>query len=174
MTLMQILFLLVSAVTLISAGIMVSTRRMIHAALWFVLTLMGVAVLFAMLEAGFFAVVQVMVYIGAISILFIFAVMLTRKAMEDTGAQVNPNWWVVAVISVAAFAGLVGVMSTWSGFQTALAALPTQGENLVAFGNDLVSPNGSVLIFELSSILLLAGLIGAIYVGVETKAGGRK
>ncbi len=60
-------------------------------------TLFGVAVTYSLLHANFLAVVQVVVYIGAIAILFIFAVMLTRKDMRDQGPQMNRNWWVGAI-----------------------------------------------------------------------------
>jgi NADH-quinone oxidoreductase subunit J len=87
MTALQIVFLIVAAITAFSAVIMVTTRKMMHAVLWLVLALLGVAVIFATLQASFFAVVQILDYIGAISILIIFSVMLTRKVMEDTGPQ---------------------------------------------------------------------------------------
>jgi len=74
----QIFFLIVAAATLIFALRVVTTGNLVHAALWLVATLSGVAVVFALLQASFLAVVQVVVYIGAIAILFIFAVMLTR------------------------------------------------------------------------------------------------
>ncbi len=79
----QVIFILVAAVTLFSAVMVVSVRRMMHAALWLIVTLLGVAVLFVLLQAGFFAVVQVLIYIGAIAILIIFAVMLTRQVMSE-------------------------------------------------------------------------------------------
>ncbi len=84
MTALQIIFILVAARTL-GAGLMVVTaRNLIHSALWLVLALFGVAVLYVLLEAGFLAVVQVVVYIGAIAILIIFAIMLTRKIAPDS------------------------------------------------------------------------------------------
>ena len=79
MTIMQIFFLIVGLVILGSALMVVTTHNLIHAALWLIVTLFGVAVLYAILNASFLAVVQVVVYIGAIAILFIFAVMLTAK-----------------------------------------------------------------------------------------------
>ena len=85
MSAQQFFFLVTAAVILVSAVMTVITRKMMHSALWFVLALLGVAVIFALLEASFFAVVQVLVYVGAIAILIIFAVMFTRQAMEDTG-----------------------------------------------------------------------------------------
>jgi NADH-quinone oxidoreductase subunit J len=174
MTSMRFLFLLVAAATLASAGMMVSARKMMHSALWFVLALLGVAALFAMLESSFFAVVQVVVYIGAISILIIFAVMLTRQVMEDKTPQVNPNWRLAVLLAAGLFAGLVGGLSSWNGFNSALAALPAQGENLAAFGRNLVDPTGFALVFELASVLLIAAMIGAITIAAETKPGRKK
>lgn len=78
---MQFVFLAVAAVTLAAAFMVVSSRSLIHSALWLVLALFGVGVVYVLLNAGFFAVAQVLIYIGAIAILFIFAVMLTRKVM---------------------------------------------------------------------------------------------
>jgi NADH-quinone oxidoreductase subunit J len=92
MTVLQIIFILVAAMTL-GAGLMVVTsRNLIHAALWLVMALFGVAVIFGLLQAGFFAVVQVVIYIGAIAILLIFAIMLTRRVMQDSGPRFNENW----------------------------------------------------------------------------------
>ena len=101
----QIIFLVVALATLGSGFMVVTTRNLVHAALWLVATLFGVAVVFALLDAGFLAVVQVVVYIGAIAILFIFAVMLTRKDMRDQGPQMNRNWWIGALRSVLTFGG---------------------------------------------------------------------
>src|SRR5215475_12318705 len=115
MTIMQIIFLVVGAVILGSALMVVTTRNLIHAALWLIVTLFGVAVLYALLNAGFLAVVQVVVYIGAIAILFIFAVMLTRKDMRDQGPQLNKNWWFGALIAVFVFVGLFFLLQGWNG-----------------------------------------------------------
>jgi len=79
MTILQILFLAISAITLIASIMVVASPNLFHAALWLVLTLAGVAVFFVLLQASFLAMVQVVVYIGAIAILVIFAVMLTRS-----------------------------------------------------------------------------------------------
>ncbi|HZW04362.1 MAG TPA: NADH-quinone oxidoreductase subunit J, partial [Anaerolineaceae bacterium] len=97
MTSLQIVFLLISLVTITSGVMMVSSRRLMHAALWLVLTLLGVAMIFATLQASFFAVAQVLVYIGAIAILFIFALMLTYGAMTITSPNWNRGWyWALA------------------------------------------------------------------------------
>src|SRR5688572_5904947 len=89
MTAEQIIFILVALFTLGSGFLVVTTQNLVHAALWLVATLFGVAVAYALLNAAFLAVVQVVVYIGAIAILFIFAVMLTRKDMRDQGPRMT-------------------------------------------------------------------------------------
>jgi len=173
MTPMHIVFLIVAAVTLFAAGMVVTTRPLMHAALWLILTLGGVAVVFAMLDASFFAVVQVLVYIGAIAILVIFAIMLTRQISEDTGPQHTKGWWLPLVGVVVLFVGIVVGLSQWGGFDTPLPDLPAEANNLALFGQALTSPDSYVIPFEVASILLLAALIGAIYLGTEGKRGKR-
>jgi NADH-quinone oxidoreductase subunit J len=169
MTALQIVFLLIGALSLGSAVMVVTSRKIMHAALWLVLCLGGVAAIFATLEAGFFATIQVAVYIGAIAILIIFSVMLTRRLMEDVGPQQNKRWPIAALVSAAVLVGLVFLLANWPGLLTPGRALPTGGENLVQFGQALVSPSGFVVPFEVASILLVAALIGAIYVAGEPK-----
>src|SRR5512137_2550580 len=91
MTIQQILFILISLVVLGSAFLVVVVRNLFHAALFLIVSFFGVAGFYVLLEAGFFAVTQVLVYIGAISILFIFAVMLTRgmMGMERSNSQAS-------------------------------------------------------------------------------------
>ena len=169
MTSEQIIFLLVALFTLGSGFMVVTTRNLVHAALWLVATLFGVAVAFALLNAAFLAVVQVVVYIGAIAILFIFAVMLTRKDMRDQGPQMNPNWWVGALLSVLTFVGLFFLLQGWSGLSKTAADIPAGFDSISELGNALVSPDAYVLPFEVASVLLVAALVGAVYVAFNRK-----
>lgn len=170
MTAEQIIFLIVAGVTLASALLVVTTRNLVHAALWLVATLFGVAIIYTILNAGFIAVVQVVVYIGAIAILFIFAVMLTRRDMRDTGPQMNKSWWAGALVAVFTFAGLVFLLSGWSGFSKTAAQLPAEFDAISLLGEALVSPNAYVLPFEVASVLLLAALVGAVYVAFNPRS----
>jgi NADH-quinone oxidoreductase subunit J len=167
MTAMQIVFILTAAVSLGAAIMVVTTRNLVHAALYLILTLFGVAVMFVLLNAGFFAVVQVVIYIGAISILMIFAIMLTRRVMQDVGPATNPGWWLSALLSVMLFGGLTWMLSRWNGFNMSLPAMPPGVDPLEQLGQALVSPQYYVLPFELASVLLLAALIGAIMIAWE-------
>lgn len=169
MTPEQLIFLVVAAVTLVAAILVVTSRNLIHSALWLILTFFGVAIFYVLLNAGFFAVIQVVIYIGAIAVLFIFAAMLTRRVMQDAGPQTNRNWWLGVVIAVLLLAGLTLVLNNWQGFTTAAPALTNQAGLISQLGLALVSPDQYVLPFELASILLVAGMIGAIYVAGEKK-----
>jgi NADH-quinone oxidoreductase subunit J len=169
MTAMQIIFLIVAAVILGSAVLVVTTRNLIHSALWLIVTLFGVAVLYALLNAGFLAVVQVVIYIGAIAILFIFAVMLTRADLRDRTPQLNTGWWLNLILAVLTFVGLIWVFRTWLGYSQAAADMPAGFDAVGKLGNALVSPDAFLVPFEVASVLLLAALVGAVYVAFSRK-----
>jgi NADH-quinone oxidoreductase subunit J len=169
LTSLQILFILIAAVTFGCALMVVTARNLVHSALWLVAALFGVAIVFAILQAGFLAVVQVVIYIGAIAVLMIFAIMLTRRIAQETTPRFNENWgWAVGVALVL-FAGLVWVLVNQPVAHTALIPLDARADPLRLLGAALVSPDGFVLPFELASVLLLAALIGAIVVAWEKK-----
>ena len=169
MTAEQIIFLIVAALTLVAGLSVVTSRNLIHSALWLILTLSGIAVFYVLLDAGFFAVIQVVVYIGAIAILFIFAAMLTRRVMQDTGPQSNSNWWLGALIALSLFAGIALILINWQEFTTLPPELTNSSDKLTQLGLALVSPDQYVLPFEIASVLLVAGMIGAIFVAGEKK-----
>ena len=165
----QIIFILVALFTLGSGVMVVTTRNLVHAALWLVSTLFGVAVTYALLNASFLAVVQVVVYIGAIAILFIFAVMLTRRDLRDQGPQHHANWWVGALLSVLTFSGLFFLLQGWSGMSKTATAIPSGFDGISELGTALTSPDAYVLPFEVASVLLVAALVGAVYVAFNRK-----
>lgn len=169
MTAEQVIFLIVGAVILFSGLMVVTSRNLVHAALWLVATLFGVAIVFALLNASFIAVVQVVVYIGAIAILFIFAVMLTRKDLRDNTAQLNKGWWSGALVAASTFAGLVSLLLGWSGVSSTATAIPSGFDAVGQLGDALISPAGYVLPFEVASVLLLAAMVGAVYVAFSAK-----
>ena len=160
MTAVQVLFLGVGTVAILSAMLVVTVRNLIHAALWLVVTLFSVAITFVLLEAGFLATVQVVLYIGAIAILIIFGIMLTRRVMmADVGSQVNTSWWLGALLSLLLFATV-----TWMVLQMEWPSLPITDLSLTLneLGHSLVDPDKYVLPFELASIMLIVALIGAV------------
>jgi NADH:ubiquinone oxidoreductase subunit 6 (subunit J) len=169
MTPEKIIFIIVAVVTLVAGISVVTSRNLIHSALWLILALFGIAIFYVLLDAGFFAVIQVIIYIGAIAILFIFAAMLTRRVMQDTGPQSNPNWWLGALIAILLFAGIAVILINWQGFTTLAPVLANPSGRVSQLGLALVSADQYVLPFELASILLVAGMIGAIFVAGEKK-----
>jgi len=168
MSVIQIIFLLTALFILVAAVSMVTTRSMVHAALWLVATLFGVAILFVVLEAAFLAVVQVVIYIGAIAIMFIFAVMLTRREMLDKGPQLNTKKWLAAALGAITFVGLALMLTTWEGF-TSYARPIVNFDPVARLGNALLSPDAYLLPFEVASVLLLAALVGSVYVSINRK-----
>jgi NADH-quinone oxidoreductase subunit J len=170
MTADHIIFLVTAALTLGSAIAVVTVRNLVHAALALIVSFFGVAVVFVLLQAGFLAAVQVVLYIGAIAILIIFAIMLTRRVMQDTGPQINRQWWLAAILSVALFAALWMVLRQVPGLQQAVAPTNVDTEaGLRQLGAALVDPNQYMLPFEVASVLLLVALVGSIVIAGDRK-----
>jgi len=160
-------FLFFALVTLIAGLRVVTARNLFHAAIWLVLALAGVAALFAVLEAGLLAAVQVLIYIGAIAILIIFAIMLTRGMMTPERRRLNSWSSTGAVVSLVLLIVLVQaiIIFPWATPGADLAEPPA--DSVVTLGAALVDPNQFVLPFELASVLLLVALVGAIFVARE-------
>jgi NADH-quinone oxidoreductase subunit J len=159
MTWPQAIFLLLSLVAVGSALLVVTTRHMVHAALWLVVTLGAVAGIYLVLAAEFLAWVQILIYVGAVVVLLLFALMLTRA---PTGPQPDLN--AARVVPAAIVATLVGallvttVLAGFSGVELDL------DESVVGSAQVTGSTifEKWVLPFEVLSVLLLAALIGAI------------
>jgi NADH-quinone oxidoreductase subunit J len=179
MTGLQIVFIIAGAITLISAVLVVVSRNLVHAALWLILALAGVAVLFVLLEAGFLAIVQVAVYIDAIAILIIVTVMLTRHAMRVDQPQLNRTWLWAALSVFILFGGMLLIFNQIPSLNVEpielTSAADTTLENL---GRSLVDVDQYVIPFEIASVLLLAALIGAIFIArppiVKADEGGEE
>ncbi|MBN2257214.1 MAG: NADH-quinone oxidoreductase subunit J [Anaerolineaceae bacterium] len=168
----QILFVLTAAVTLFSAVMVVSVRRMMHAALWLILALLGVAILFVLLQTGFFAIVQLLIYIGAIAILIIFAVMLTRQVMSEKTPQLNRGWVSGLAIAGGLMVILALVIRDFPASPVTVMGDPAAAD-VTHLGQALSDPNGFAIPFEVASILLVTALIGTIYIVLERKGGAK-
>lgn len=172
MTPNHILFLITTLIILASAVMMVGSKRMMYSALWLILTLFGVAVIFILLNNSFFAIVQVIIYIGAIAILIVFAVMLTKEISNEPRKVLNKFWWLAGLTSIGFLAVFLVIMMGWSQFNTSQLSTLSESTDIVqALGKALVDPSGFVIPFEVASVLLLASLIGAVYIAAERKGG---
>jgi NADH-quinone oxidoreductase subunit J len=159
MSWVQVVFVLLALVAVGSALLVVTTRNMVHAALWLVVTLGAIAGIYLVLAAEFLAWVQVLIYVGAVVVLLLFALMLTKA---PTGPQ--PDLDVARTVPAAVVAVLVGallVATVVAGFSD--VALDLEGTVVgSAQSTGATVFEKWVLPFEVLSVLLLAALIGAI------------
>jgi len=155
----QIAFGSLAALTLFSALAVVTARNVVHAGYWLLPCFVGVAGLFALLQAHFFFVVQLLIYAGAILVLILFALMLTRDVMNPAVAQTNRMAVWAGVICAGLTIGSCYALThdTWPSVRAVPANATDQtrllGESLITL---------YAIPFEVSSLLLLAALIGAI------------
>ncbi len=152
-------FFVLAAITLIGGILVATVRNVMHAALALIVCFFGVAGIYVLLEAGFVAVVQVLVYVGAIAVLILFAVMLTRGLMTQTLPSENGQWIGAAGIALFLFAALFFVVI---GTNWPVSPAQITGDMIPQIGTQLVGTY--VLPFEIASLLLLAALIGAIVI----------
>ncbi|MGW1611984.1 NADH-quinone oxidoreductase subunit J family protein [Streptomyces sp. NPDC002285] len=162
----EIVFLLVGLVTFGAALVTVTTRQLVHAALWLVVTLGGLAVEYLLLTAEFIAWVQVLIYVGSVVVLLLFGLMLTRAPIGRSPDADSGNRWAALTVAVASAATLIWVVvdafrTTWINLDgPAAGSTKATGESL--FQN-------WVLPFEALSVLLLAALVGAIVLSRKAK-----
>lgn len=149
----------------IGGGIMVVTsRNLIHSAGALILSLFGVAGFYVLLEAGFLAAVQILVYIGAIAILIIFAIMLTRQLTDTDRGGMNSQWPWGLVTAVLAFVIFVVAINTVWPLGVDLLEMPAVNNPTASLGAALLHPEQYLLPFEIASILLLGAMVGAIVI----------
>ena len=153
----NVIFGILSLVMVVAAFRLVTTKNVVRAALFLAIVLAGAAAQFLLLAAEFVAVVQILVYIGAIVVLLLFGVMLTRAPIGAEGELDNEQRWVGALVALFLLAALGAVLAdAW-------------GKQKIEFGSvqrvDSVSDSifgPYVIPFEVASILLLAALVGAV------------
>ncbi|MCK5795023.1 MAG: NADH-quinone oxidoreductase subunit J [Anaerolineales bacterium] len=157
-----LVFAAISLVTLGGAIAVVTNKNVLHSAYFLVLAFVGVASVYVLLEAPFIAVIQVLIYIGAIAILIIFAIMLTRRLMSKDMEERNQQWIWAALGALLLF-GVLGWLVYNANWPVIEAAVPK--EPITLMGEELLSTY--VVPFEIASVLLLAALVGSILIGRE-------
>ncbi len=149
-------FLVVALVTGGGALLTVTSKNLVHAALFLAVTLSGIAGVFLVLAADFVALVQLVVYVGAVAVLFLFGLMLTRAPIGREALD-NQNRGLGIAVSGGLFVVLsVLVIGAFGGTTAAEVGGPRVGDIGMVIFNTWVLP------FEVLSMLLLAALIGAI------------
>jgi NADH:ubiquinone oxidoreductase subunit 6 (subunit J) len=141
----------------------VTTRNIYYAALFLSLSLSGMAGYFVLLNAGFLAAVQIVIYVGAIAILILFAIMLSRKIMTTNEAQTNQQSWLALGVVAVLYAVLIYMILNvnWP-----ISAAEPTGDSLTQLGLSFLG--GYVIPFEVISVLLLVAMIGAIILARDT------
>jgi len=165
MTAQNVFFWIIAVIMVVSAIRVVTTKNVVHAALWLIGVLAGAAAQFILLASEFMAVTQVLVYIGAIVVLFLFGIMLTRAEL-GTSDDLNNDRTQRIVGGVVAI-GLAAVMAFVLGKEFQDDKIELLGTTTFSLGQTTSQVSDSIFStylvpFEAASVLLLAALIGAI------------
>jgi NADH-quinone oxidoreductase subunit J len=157
MTAQNVAFGIIAAVMAFAAIRVVTTTNVVRAALHLVVVLAGVAANYVLLAAEFTAVVQVLVYIGAVVVLFLFGIMLTRAPIGRIADLDNDQRWLAGLVALLVLGVLVGTLNDqWAGDKIRF----TQPQTSAEVGDSIFQT--FVIPFEVVSVLLLAALVGAI------------
>ena len=161
----EFLFYAFSGAAVVSAvGMIASVRNTVFAAMWLVVTMLSLACLFILLGAQFVGLVQILVYAGAIVVLFVFVIMLLNLRGGEMGAESQPLLKLVgAVVAVAATVELVAMIGSVS---VPLPELTADFGTTAAVGRALYTDY--LLPFEVTSILLLAAIVGSVILAKRT------
>jgi NADH-quinone oxidoreductase subunit J len=167
---MTLVFFIAAAVALVSTALTVTQRHAVHALLYFIVSLFAVAVVFFALGAPFAAALEVIVYAGAIMVLFLFVVMMLNPGVSVAKRRLLPPgvWLIPALLSVVLAAEMIWAVT--SGALTGTAH-PSAATTPAQVGALLFGPY--VLGAELAGMLLLAGLVAAAHLGRQRLAGAR-
>lgn len=161
----EFVFYTIAVSLCVFAVLAVTVGDVFHGALWLTFTLLSVAGIYFFLGAPFLGVIQVMVYVGGIMTLFIFAIKLTANIGDTSIRQLTRQFWPGAVLSGAVLVLMRAAINVnaWS-----VMRLPSeQGPDLKVLGAELLTKY--MLPFEFISLLLLAALVGAIVIGKVKK-----
>ena len=157
----SVAFLIIAIITLSGAFAAATLRKLIRAALCLVIAFVGVAAYFFLLGAEFVGLVQVFVYVGAVAVLIVFTILLTRREVNGTGG-IN---WSGAIVALAVFGGLL-----WTILKTKSLAIPApQIEPLTVKRIGEVLMTDFVWPLQCVGLVLTAALIGALVLVMEEK-----
>jgi NADH:ubiquinone oxidoreductase subunit 6 (subunit J) len=160
---MSLPFIIIAIVTLFAAAAAMSLRNLVHCALSLVVALAGLAALYLALDAQFVGFAQILVYVGAVAILIVFAVLLTRGDAPPNQVIRSPGWGVGIVVSAVVFATL-----GWAALNSTVLPkeMPSAPTATVKNIGDLLMTQ-YVLPLEVIGLLLTAALIGAVIIAMK-------
>ena len=180
MSVPQLLYIFVALATLICAYAVVIAPKLVHSALWLGGAFVGMAVIFVLLEADFLAAAQVLIYVGAITTIILFGIMLSD--LRELGAAGQGSWrrrlvqllthprrGVVPLLAAVGFAVMLAVAT--QEVRWPQEAPPPAASVTTAIGRALFSD--FVLPFEIASVVLLVALVGAVVLAMREEVGRR-
>ena len=180
------LFYILAGVLAASAFLALTARNLFHCALFLALAMFGVSGVFLYLDSEFLAAVQVLIYVGAVTVLIIFGIMLTRNVMDEKTRVMNRQAFLAVVVALgvtALFFKVLGQSAFRAGDHPPAVVAAATAENgqaspasaassdVYSLGTELIRPDkGFAFAFEFVSILLLSALVGAIVIARKDPA----
>jgi NADH-quinone oxidoreductase subunit J len=158
-------FFIAATIALISTLMAISRRNAIHALLYLIVSLLAVSVVFYLLDAPFIAALEVIIYAGAIMVLFIFVTMMLNVGLEKTMEKkwLNPRIWIVpSILAGILFVNFVLAVKNVQALQVDKSAILPKQVGISLFSTYLLG-------VEIAAILLMAGVIGAYHLGSQKK-----
>ncbi len=162
---MNTIFYIAGAVAILSSLIAITNRNAIHALLYLIISLLSLSVIFYILGAPFSAALEVIVYAGAIMVLFIFVVMMLNIGLEEKQEKkwLTPRMWVLpAILTAALLVIFIYVLKEFRFEKTSAEIIGPKQVGFTLFTKYLLG-------VEISAILLLSGIIGAYHLGKQKK-----
>jgi NADH-quinone oxidoreductase subunit J len=163
---MLITFYIAAVVAVISTLMVITRTNVVHALLYLVVSLLSAAIIFFVIGAPFIAALEVIIYAGAIMVLFIFVVMmlnLGKQAVEQESQWLNPKAWIgpIILVLILFFEFFYLILTSTSAIIESTLVTPKE-VGMALYSNYLLG-------VELSAMLLLAGIVGAYHLGHRTK-----
>jgi NADH-quinone oxidoreductase subunit J len=162
---MQLTFAILAGLTLVSAVAAMALRNLVHCALCLTLTFGGLAALFLQLHAQFVGLAQVLVYVGAVAILVVFAILLTRGSDLSKQPALSPSWLVGVGVAALVLGALVAAIR--EGPPAYLLAPGAPAVSVAKIGSQLMT--NYVLPLEIAGLLLTVALIGGVVIAMKER-----
>ncbi len=162
---MNTIFFIAASVALVSSVMAITNRNAIHALLYLIISLLSVSVIFYILGAPLIAALEVIVYAGAIMVLFIFVVMMLNIGMEEESEKnwLTPKMWILpSVLATVLLAIFMGILGVFRHERSSMGVIDPKQVGVSLFTTYLIA-------VEIAAVLLLAGIVGAYHLGKQKK-----
>ncbi len=169
---MEISFIIIAALILVSAVAAMALRNLVHCALCLTVTFVGLAAMYLQLDAQFIGFAQILVYVGAVAILILFAILLTRSGETGPTSRLASGWWIGLAVAAAAFVGLWMAIRSSGVLPTGPAPLPEISVKMI--GEQLLNrpegnPESYILPLLVTGVLLTAAMLGAVLIALQER-----